>query len=113
MMSQTTTAITSPTSDRQSTVEKRKTFQCGGHYRPDSEYSPLHKQLDTAPQKTSIEEIAPQNFDDSVLASFALEYREHATATAQKTLTAGKSATATVLQMAGWIQEMVRFVQSK
>lgn len=59
------------------------------------------------------EAIAPPKWDDSVLAGFRKGYREHATTTAEKTLTAGKSATEKILQMAGWIQEMVRFVQSK
>ena len=57
--------------------------------------------------------IAPVKFDDSVVAGFRKGCRQHASTTAEKTLTAGKSATEKILQMAGWIQEMVRFVQSK
>lgn len=63
-------------------------------------------QPDTARVKTSHEVIASHNFDDSVLAGFRRGYREHAVSTAEKTLEAGASATETILQMAGWIQEM-------
>lgn len=54
----------------------------------------------------SAREIAPPNFDASVLAGFRQAHREQATTTAQNTLAAGVSATETILQMAGWIQEM-------
>lgn len=48
----------------------------------------------------------PLHFDDSVLAGFRQGYREHASSTAEKTLSATASATGTILQIAGWIQEM-------
>ena len=51
-----------------------------------------------------VREIAPPNFDDSVLAGFRSWYREDATSTAEKTLTAGAVATQTLLQMAAWVQ---------
>lgn len=51
--------------------------------------------------------LPPQNLlEDSVVAGFRKGCRQHATTTAEKTLTAGKSATEKILQMAGWIQEM-------
>jgi hypothetical protein len=62
---------------------------------------------DNSPKVASfIEAIAPLTFDSAVLAGFRIEHREHATATAEKTLAAGQSATETILLMASSIQEM-------
>jgi hypothetical protein len=49
---------------------------------------------------------APPNFDDAVLAGFRIGYRADAAQTAKKTLAAGATATQTILEMAGWIQDM-------
>ncbi len=57
-------------------------------------------------EETLVEAIASFNFDDSVLAGLRKGYRSDAVSTAEKTLAAYASATETILQMAGWIQEM-------
>lgn len=67
-------------------------FQYDAQPRPDHEYFCFDQQ--------------PLHFDNSVLAGFRQGYRERASSTAEKTLSATASATETILQMAGWIAEM-------
>lgn len=105
-MAQTTADIPSSQRQSQTTVDRGSSFQYPGHRPLDQEDSPFHQQLDAAPQRRSNRAIAPQNLDDAVLAGFRKGYRSDVTTAAQKTLTAGASATENILQMAGWIQDM-------
>jgi len=49
---------------------------------------------------------ASLKLDDALLAGFRIGYRQDAAQTAQNTLKAGATATQSLLQMAGWVQEM-------
>ena len=105
-MAQTTTDIPSEQRQSQTTVDRGSSFQYTGHRPLDQEDSPFHQQLDAAPQRRSNRAIAPQNLDDAAPAGRGKGYRSDVTTAAQKTLTAGASATENILQMAGWIQDM-------
>lgn len=82
MMPQTAAEVASEQQRSRTTVDGHSSFQYADRHRPDHEYFPFYQQPDTAPQKTSVEAIAPHNFDASVLTGFRQAHREHAATTA-------------------------------
>lgn len=86
----------------QQSVDRISSFQHAGH---PSDIANDSKERVAAPGSLYHKEEALK-FDNAVLAGFRIGYRDDAASTAEKTRTAGALATQTILQMAGWLQEM-------